>query len=182
MAPTPAPTRRRRGRRTAANSNLQCGVCHQFYSRRDNLRVHQRVHTGERPFSCRYCMQPFRWQGALRNHEGIHIRNGENPISDISRAVPRAVPQFAYTTPSHGGAGGAGGVDGAPAERVEMVPGEADSRETHSEMALSAGANVGSESLPLPLPLPALYTTSQGTGYWADTVLDDLNPRDRSRE
>eukprot|EP00178_Gracilaria_changii_P018940 TRINITY_DN54_c0_g1_i1.p1 TRINITY_DN54_c0_g1~~TRINITY_DN54_c0_g1_i1.p1 ORF type:complete len:342 (+),score=96.45 TRINITY_DN54_c0_g1_i1:11369-12394(+) len=96
--------RARRGRRTAPNSNLQCHICLQFYSRRDNLRVHQRVHTGERPFSCRYCSQPFRWQGALKNHESIHVRNGDVPLPDTSRAGASSATSHRNTYALHASA------------------------------------------------------------------------------
>lgn len=67
---------RRRGRTKSPKSgaNLVCDICHQRYSRRDNLRTHQRVHSGEKPFQCKYCNTPFRWVSALRNHEALHTR------------------------------------------------------------------------------------------------------------
>lgn len=64
-----------RGRRMAPSSKFPCEVCGQLYSRLDNLRVHQRMHSGEMPFKCKFCGQPFRWVGALRSHEGSHTRN-----------------------------------------------------------------------------------------------------------
>lgn len=69
---------RPKGRRLSANSKLRCTVCNQNYSRKDNLRVHQRVHSGERPFKCRYCGQLFRWMGAFRIHENNHVRDGHS--------------------------------------------------------------------------------------------------------
>lgn len=46
----------------------QCPVCNKYYSRRDNLKAHSRIHTGEMPFKCDICDRPFRWIGALRVH------------------------------------------------------------------------------------------------------------------
>lgn len=74
------PNSRRRSN-NPPNESLRCDVCHQYYSRRDNLRVHQRVHTRVRPYQCRFCAQRFRWLGALRNHEANHIRDGDQALN-----------------------------------------------------------------------------------------------------
>lgn len=60
------------GRRTSPNSRLRCDVCNQLYSRKDNLRAHQRVHNGEKPYKCNECGASFRWLGALRTHQATH--------------------------------------------------------------------------------------------------------------
>lgn len=60
--------------------DLTCKVCGRVYSRRDNLLAHQRVHTGAKPYECNTCGKRFRWQSALRNHEGAHQRRGTFPV------------------------------------------------------------------------------------------------------
>lgn len=83
--------RPQRGRRTAPTSTHRCDICNQYYSRRDNLRVHQRVHSGEMPYECRYCGQRFRWMGALRSHESNHARDGHSlrlPRDDSTAQSP----------------------------------------------------------------------------------------------
>lgn len=68
---TPLP----RGRRKSQSSRYPCEICGELYSRIDNMRVHQRMHSGEKPYKCKYCGQPFRWAGALRSHEASHVRS-----------------------------------------------------------------------------------------------------------
>ena len=97
--PTRRGSGRARGRRTGPNSNLRCDICNQYYSRKDNLRAHQRVHSGEKPYECRYCHSRFRWAGALRTHEGIHERNGHQPSTRNS--VPTSLPIQTPAGPSN---------------------------------------------------------------------------------
>lgn len=70
------------GRRRSPNSILRCDICNELYSRKDNLRAHQRVHSGEKPFKCSYCGIYFRWMGAWRSHESLHKRRHHNLMDD----------------------------------------------------------------------------------------------------
>lgn len=103
-----------RGRRKSQSSRYPCEICGELYSRVDNMRVHQRMHSGEKPYKCKYCGQPFRWAGALRSHEASHVRSQSSILgasasasgiktelgtghSDKSRSGKRASNSGGYT-------------------------------------------------------------------------------------
>jgi KRAB domain-containing zinc finger protein len=57
---------------------LICDVCKKRFKKPSALKLHVRVHTGERPFTCGICKISFRWLGNLKMHHRIHT--GERPF------------------------------------------------------------------------------------------------------
>ena len=45
-----------------------CTICGQKCPTASNLKVHQRIHTDERPYSCHLCHKSFRWTGNRNRH------------------------------------------------------------------------------------------------------------------
>ena len=57
--------------RKITDSN-QCVVCHRVLSCQSALKMHYRIHTGDRPFKCKICGRAFTTKGNLKSHVGIH--------------------------------------------------------------------------------------------------------------
>ncbi|XP_061118045.1 PR domain zinc finger protein 12-like [Conger conger] len=62
---------------SSVGSRMRCVICHRGFNSRSNLRSHMRIHTQDKPFSCRYCARRFSQSSTLRNHVRLHT--GERP-------------------------------------------------------------------------------------------------------
>ena len=55
-----------------AKTMFQCDICLKLFTTGNQLAVHRRIHTGERPYVCEICGQGFRQQITLKDHETTH--------------------------------------------------------------------------------------------------------------
>ena len=58
-------------------TRFPCSYCDKTFSQ-NNLKTHERIHTGDKPFSCSHCNYNSSDLGSLRRHERIH--SGAKPF------------------------------------------------------------------------------------------------------
>ena len=77
---TPVPLSRTNNK-TKENTcrKLACEICNKMFLRPSALKVHMRIHSGDRPFKCTHCPRTFTQSGNLTVHLRKH--SGERPFT-----------------------------------------------------------------------------------------------------
>ena len=61
---------------------LQCYYCKKYFAKNSKLIIHERIHTGEKPYQCNSCDKCFISPSGLNRHEKIH--NADKPYQCTS--------------------------------------------------------------------------------------------------
>ncbi|CAL8089901.1 unnamed protein product [Calicophoron daubneyi] len=72
-----------------------CRYCSKAFSLMNVLKVHERIHTGEKPYVCEICEKAFNQSGSLNRHKNTHIKRSSDNRSYSCRFCPR---QFLHSS------------------------------------------------------------------------------------
>ncbi|KAF6779130.1 hypothetical protein AHF37_01712 [Paragonimus kellicotti] len=72
-----------------------CRYCNKAFSLMNVLKVHERIHTGEKPYICDICDKAFNQSGSLNRHKNTHLKRSSDNRSYSCRYCPR---QFLHSS------------------------------------------------------------------------------------
>ena len=68
-------------------NNYECEICQKAVATPSKLIIHKRIHTGEKPYSCKFCTLKFRQKSHKVGHEKIHVTKEHKIESDESKMI-----------------------------------------------------------------------------------------------
>jgi len=72
----------------------KCTFCDCTFSQLGSLTVHMRIHTGEKPYECRICLKKFRHINSLRRHQRQVHRKTPAEVDAAPRGGDQLVPTY----------------------------------------------------------------------------------------
>ena len=79
------------------HKRYSCTTCGKRFPTPSKLRIHERTHSGERPFPCSICLKAFKTAGNLKAHQAIH---NEEKKKEIRKRFPCTTCGKRFRTPS----------------------------------------------------------------------------------
>ncbi len=87
------------GLRPQATAVFNCRFCGYFSTVEARVTVHERTHTGEKPYACEFCEYRAREQANLKVHQRLHT--GEKPYACQFCGHRARVKSMVRATPSY---------------------------------------------------------------------------------